>query len=171
MTDVTLYGIPGSTYVRTARLALEEKGVAYDIEPYGPHSDEINALQPYGKVPAFRHGDVALHEVVVIGCYVDAAFDGPPLRPKDAKALGRMHQCISLYNDEGYAATVPIVIQRLVVPRNDGTPDEALIEEHVPKARRFLDIMDGELDGTRGWPGPSTALPTCSPRPWSSTCR
>ena len=76
-----------------------------------------------------------------------------------------MHQCISLYNDEGYAATVPIVIQRLVVPRNDGTPDEALIEEHVPKARRFLDIMDGELDGNAWLAGSEYSLADMFPTP------
>ncbi len=165
MADVTVYGFPGSTYVRTARLALEEKGVAYDIEPFAPHSDEMNALQPYGKVPAFRHGDVKLHETAAIGCYVDAAFDGPALRPKDAKALGLMHQCISTYNDMGYPSTVPIVIQRLVVPRNDGTPDEAVIEEHVPKARRFLEVMDGELDGNAWFAGSEYSLADMFPAP------
>ena len=29
MTEIVLYGFPQSTYVRTARLACEEKGVAH----------------------------------------------------------------------------------------------------------------------------------------------
>ncbi|MEE8248170.1 MAG: glutathione S-transferase N-terminal domain-containing protein, partial [Alphaproteobacteria bacterium] len=33
MTEVVIYGFPQSTYVRTARLVCEEKGVAYDLAP------------------------------------------------------------------------------------------------------------------------------------------
>ena len=32
MTEIVLYGFPQSTYVRTARLACEEKGVAHVLE-------------------------------------------------------------------------------------------------------------------------------------------
>ena len=57
MTDVKLYGFPQSTYVRTARLACEEKGVAYEIVPSQPDSSENLAVHPFGKVPAMSHGD------------------------------------------------------------------------------------------------------------------
>ena len=35
MADLTLFGSPNSTFVRTARLALEEKGLDYKIDPIG----------------------------------------------------------------------------------------------------------------------------------------
>ena len=150
MSQVTVYGFPNSTYVRTARMALEEKGVAYDHEPLPPHSPEIEALNPFGRVPAFRHGALILFETIAIGCYVDEAFDGPPLRPKDGTARARMLQWVSAYLDSTYPATIPLILQRLVVPSQGGTPDEGAVTEALPKVRRQLEIFDGAL-GDSPW--------------------
>ncbi len=146
MSQVTLYGFPASTYVRTARMALEEKGVAYDLEPLAPHSPEIDAINPFGKIPAFRHGELTLFETIAIACYVDEAFDGPPLQPKDGPARARMLQWMSAYVDNTYPALFPLVLQRLVVPGRGGTPDEGAVAEAVPKARRQMEVFDGALD-------------------------
>src|SRR5918994_5343444 len=74
MADVTLYGIPISTYVRSVRMALAEKGVSYDlVEGWADHP-EIAKRQPFGKIPAFRHGDFELYEAFAIARYVDEAF-------------------------------------------------------------------------------------------------
>ena len=89
MTDVVVYGFPGSTYVRTVRLALEEKSVAHEVEPLARDGDEIKPLHPFAKIPAFRHGAMVLYETLAICAYVDAAFDGPALQPPDAGARRR----------------------------------------------------------------------------------
>ena len=107
MSHVTLYGVPVSTYVRSARMALEEKGVAYDLEPLAPHSPEIDALNPFGKVPAFRHGELILFETIAIGCYVDETFDGPPSRPKDGPARARMLQWMKRLSGQHLLGRVP----------------------------------------------------------------
>ena len=146
MTDVVVYGFPGSTYVRTARMALEEKGVAYDIEPLAPGGDEIKALHPFAKIPAFRHGDVVLYETLAICAYVDAAFDGPPLQPADALARARMLQWIGVFDSYVYRRMVSdVVIQRLVVPRRGGEPDEARITGALADIRHQLGLFDGAL--------------------------
>ena len=92
MTLPVLHGPAYSTYVRTARLALLEKGVAYTLDSF----DLLNgvppvqrARHPFGKAPAFTHGDIVLYETVAICRYIDEAFDGPPLQP--ATALDRAH--------------------------------------------------------------------------------
>jgi glutathione S-transferase len=43
MAEVKLYGFPPSTYTRTARFALEEKGVEYEIVALAFGSDELRA--------------------------------------------------------------------------------------------------------------------------------
>lgn len=131
-------------------MALEEKGVAYDLEPLAPHSPEIDALNPFGKVPAFRHGELILFETIAIGCYVDEAFDGPPLWPKDEPARARFLQYMSAYLDNTYSAVFPLILQRLVVPNRGGTPDEGVIAGAVPRALRQLEIFDGAL-GDSPW--------------------
>ena len=151
MADVVVYGFPGSPYVRTARLALAEKGVAHDVEPLAPDSDEIKALHPFAKIPAMRHGDVVLFETLAICAYVDAAFDGPALQPADAGGRARMLQWISVFNSYAYGPMVSdVIIQRLVVPRRGGEPDEALIEGAVADVRHQLGLFDGAL-ADAGW--------------------
>lgn len=146
MADVTLYGIPLSTYVRTARLAFEEKGVAYDLEPYAPGSDEIRALHPLGKVPAMRHGDFTLFETLAITRYVDETFDGPALQPKDPQMRAVMTQLISATIDYFYPTMVgKVIYQRLLVPSRGGTPDEQMIAEAVPDLDTHLLIISGAL--------------------------
>ena len=57
MADPILHGPDYSTYARTARLALEEKGVSYELDHVdflqGGMPAEQLARQPFGKVPAF----------------------------------------------------------------------------------------------------------------------
>lgn len=113
MATVTIYGIPQSTYVRTVRMTCHEKGVSYDLEPLAPHSDEILALTPTGKVPAFKHGDVKLFETSAIARYVDECFDGASLQPDDARGRARMNQWISDIADTIYQ----VMIREIVLPR------------------------------------------------------
>ena len=40
MTTLTIYGVPLSNYVRTVRMALEEKGIAYELKPCPPGFEE-----------------------------------------------------------------------------------------------------------------------------------
>ena len=53
---ITLYGFDGSTYVRTVRMLLAEKGAQYDQVPVHvlkgePRQPEHLARHPFGKVP------------------------------------------------------------------------------------------------------------------------
>jgi hypothetical protein len=43
----TLLGDPRSSYVRSARMALVEKGIAYALEPHAPHSPPVDAIHPF----------------------------------------------------------------------------------------------------------------------------
>ncbi len=36
MSDIVVYGVPGSPFVRAVQMGLEEKGVAYRVEPVAP---------------------------------------------------------------------------------------------------------------------------------------
>ncbi|CAM5211102.1 Glutathione S-transferase OS=Bosea thiooxidans OX=53254 GN=ARD30_25575 PE=4 SV=1 [Bosea thiooxidans] len=72
---------PYSVYVRAVRLALEEKGVAYRLDPVdvfakdGPPASLLER-QPFGRIPAFEHDGFRLYEAGAIERYVDEAFPG-----------------------------------------------------------------------------------------------
>ena len=56
MTGIVLYGFDGSTYVRTVRMLLAEKGAHYEQVPVNvlkgePRQPEHVARHPFGKVP------------------------------------------------------------------------------------------------------------------------
>ena len=150
MTDVTLYGPKASTYVRTCRLALAEKGVAYELVETMPNSDELFAHHPFGKVPGFRHGGVALFESLAISQYVDEAFDGPRLQPDDSAGRARMTQWCSAYIDYFYPTLVRnIIVQRVVVPMRGGQTDEAQ-DRPVNRGRRGQEEIDAQKSADQG---------------------
>jgi glutathione S-transferase len=71
MAKIQIIGVPQSNYVWVVRMACEEKGVPYDLVPARPHSPEVDAIHPLGKIPAMRHGDIALCESKAIASYID----------------------------------------------------------------------------------------------------
>ena len=65
-------------------------------------SNEVTAINPRAKVPAFRDGDVVVNESNAIMQYLEWAYPEPALMPKDpvlhARALQRLHELETLYN-------------------------------------------------------------------------
>jgi glutathione S-transferase len=141
-----IIGIPQSNFVRTVRIACEEKGVNYTLTPARPHAPEVNAIHPLGKVPAFRHDAVELCESKAIATYIDTAFPGPALMPRDPAGAARCEQWISLVN----TAIDPVLMRQYLgayffsgLP--DGAPDRARIEAALPKMREMFALLDKEL--------------------------
>ena len=81
MTTLTIYGVPFSNYVRTVRMALEEKGITYELKPCPPGFEDGTARHPFGKIPFMRYGDLVLAESIAIIRFVERTFPGPALWP------------------------------------------------------------------------------------------
>ncbi len=142
-----IYGFPQSTYVRTTRLALDEKGVDYDLIPLGFSSEGLVDLHPFRRIPAFRHNTVTLFETTAICRYVDDAYDGPALSPTDAAGRATMEQWISVIN--AYLdppAIRAIVIERITKPIQHLAPDEAKCLAAKPLTDHALSVLDNALD-------------------------
>ena len=141
MSKPTLYGPSYSTYVRSARLALEEKGVAYELVDVamlkGAHKEPaFLARNPFGKVPAFSHDGLNLYETGPIMRYVERAFPGPALMPADPKAAARVDQVMSIVDSFAYPCMIgALVWQRAVVPMQGGKPDDAVVAAAMPQVK------------------------------------
>ncbi len=98
MPDLQLIGAPQSNYVWVCRIACAEKGVPYTLVPVFPHTQEVDAIHPLGKIPALRHGAFTLCESRAICCYIDRAFAGPNLVPREPLAAARVEQWLSIVN-------------------------------------------------------------------------
>jgi glutathione S-transferase len=151
MSDFVVHGFPGSPFMRSVLVALEEKRAPYRIEALTPgaqRTPEYQRLHPFGRVPAIQHGDFHLYETQAILRYVDATFAGRALQPREPRAIGRMNQVIGI-NDWYLFPRVArvIVFERIVGPVLFGkAPDEAAINAALPEARLCL----GEIDRLLG---------------------
>ena len=145
---MTIHGPNYSTYVRTVRLVLEEKGQAYELAEVDTLKGETKqhphlGRHPFGMVPAFEHDGFELYETGAIIRYLDRILPEPRLTPTDPKAEARMNQVMGILDAYAYPSIIgSLVIQRIVVPMMGGTPDEQAIAAALPKARTALAEID-----------------------------
>ncbi len=162
MAKPTLYGPGFSTFVRTCRITLAEKGVDYDHEEFNfleGWPDGYERRHPFKKVPAFSHDGLDLHETTAICRYVDEAFDGPVLQPADARTRAHMNRVISVVESYAYAPMiVNTFIPRAVVPMLGGSTDESVIEAAKPDVERAAGVLDGYLSGSEFLAGDAATL-------------
>lgn len=150
MTGITVYGIPGSPFLRSVEIALKEKDLPYHLHSMAPgeHKQaEHLARHPFGRVPAFEHDGFVLYETQAIIRYLDEIFPNPPLTPGNPVQRARMNQVIGII--EWYffpKAAAPIAFNRVIGPRLLGLPtDEAAIAEAMPMGRTCFEVLDGIL--------------------------
>jgi glutathione S-transferase len=100
MTGIVLYGFDGSTYVRTVRMLLAEKGAHYEQVPVNvlkgePRQPEHIARHPFGKVPVLDHDGFRIIEAGAIAPYLDEVLPGPSYTPDSSK-----DSCAYAHGDE-----------------------------------------------------------------------
>jgi glutathione S-transferase len=140
MSNINLYGIAGSPFVRSVEVALKEKGLDYQFHAIAPgeHKGEEHLKRhPFGRVPAFDHDGFALYETQAIIRYLDERFPHPPLTPGDAERRARMNQIIGIIDWYFFpTAAAPIGFNRIIGPKLLGIAgDEAAVTEAMPMAR------------------------------------
>ena len=135
-----VYGADYSVYVRIVRLVLAEKGIDYELVPVdvfaaGGVPAWYFENHPFGRIPAFEHDGFRLFETSAIARYVDDAFDGPALQPKDPRARAMMNQIIGMLDAYAYRSMVwDVAVERL----EKEAPDEALIAGGLSRASTTL---------------------------------
>ena len=163
-TQPVVFGAPYSVYVRAVRLALEEKGVAYELVPVdifaadGPPAEHL-ARHPFGKIPAFEQAGFCLYEAEAITRYIDEAFAGRQLQPEDVRDRARMTQIITVLDSYAYRTLVWDIYVELVARQATGSPsDEARVAAALPRAEICLSAV-APLMGEGPWlAGPTLSL-------------
>jgi glutathione S-transferase/RNA polymerase-associated protein len=92
---VVVYEHPLSPYAQKVKIALAEKGVAFEARMpveigSGQVSGEFAAASPRGEVPVLVDGGVRLFDSSVIVAYVEERWPEPPLLPASAEARARV---------------------------------------------------------------------------------
>ncbi len=160
----TVFGATYSVYVRIVRLALEEKGVAYDLEevdifaPDGPPPGYLER-HPFGRIPAFQHGNVRLYEAAAICRYIDEAFDGPGLTPAPLDQRAVMAQTIGMLDSYAYRALVwEVFVETVAKPAEGGVTDPAVVERGVETSGIVSRVLNDQLTGGAYLAGPEFSL-------------
>lgn len=151
-TQPTLHGFPVSPHVRTARLALAERGVAHTFQEVG--LDQVQtpaflAINPFGKMPALTHGELKLYETPAILVYADGLDGtGGSLQPFDLFARARMWQFIGVAQSFLYPdGIMGLWFNRLIAAAMGMTPDEGKAQAGAAATDKHLDVLEAALGG------------------------
>lgn len=138
-----------SPYVRKVTVALDIKGVAFEIDPIVPFygNDEFTRLSPLRRVPVLVDGDLVLNDSTVIAEYIDEAYPEPPLMP--GSPADRAHaRWIEEYADSRLCDLIiwKLFYRRVVAPRvHKLAADEAelvrVTGEELPPALDWLEAQ------------------------------
>jgi glutathione S-transferase len=149
MAKVEIIGFAPSTYVRVVRIVCEEKGIDYELKGVPPHSPEVAAIHPFGKIPVMRHGDFELCESKAIATYLDRTFPGPQLIPSDPRLAAQTEQWVSLVNTTMDSCMVRTYLFHYIFPKTaDGQPDRNGIDAVAPTLREQIGILDRAIART-----------------------
>jgi glutathione S-transferase len=161
---VKLYGAAWSVYVRIARLALEEKQIKYSLVEVDVFSEtgipqEHFQRHPFGRIPAFEHGDFHLYETGAIVRYIDDAFPGCKLQPTDPKARAKVNQILGILDAYAYRTLVwDIYVERVVSTREGRLTNEQKIAAALPRAATCLSELTRLSDNHEFLIGDSVTL-------------
>ena len=104
MADITLWGFDGSTYVRTVKMVLAEKGVTdfkqvpLNVLAGEPKTPEHLERHPFGKVPVLDHDGMRILETAAIARYLNDVLPGKSLVPATPKDRARMDMIVGIIN-------------------------------------------------------------------------
>ena len=150
---VELYHFWSSVCSVKARMALEEKGVAWtsryiDLFSFDQLEPEYLVLNPDGVVPTLVHDGKPVRESTIIIEYVDEAFDGPPLQPDDAMARARMREFIRLTDDKFPAIVFPTFVKYILPKLRNRWGESELARQAQRRPADFYKDIHGR--GVRG---------------------
>jgi len=143
MAELQIIGGAASNFVWMCRIVCVEKGVPYGVVSVMPHTPEVDAIHPLGKIPAMRHGDVTLCESRAICGYIDRVFPGPSLTPADPVTAAQVEQWLSIV----CTAVDPVFLRQYFAAyafpgTPDGKPDRARIDAALPKMEPLFAMLD-----------------------------
>src|SRR5882757_3970380 len=165
MSDIVVYGVPGSPYLRSALLGLHEKGTPYRLAALGQgvggaRSEEHLQRHPFGRIPVLEHGDFRLYETQAILRYLDAILPGPALQPQDPRAAARMNQITGIVDWYVFPyISVGITAERFMSQLFwNRAPDETNIAQAVPRASICVRELERLLGSSEFLTGDSLSI-------------
>ena len=145
-----LYEHPLSPYSQKNKIALREKGVAFDLVTpegmgIGNGGGDWAAANPRLEVPALVDEDISVFDSTIIQDYIEERWPVPALLPATAAERARVRM-IEEVMDTQYEATTWGMMEVLVFQRVSGAEGEALLA----RAKTQIAAMNGWLEAKLG---------------------
>lgn len=147
---LTIIGSFVSPYVRKVLAAMNLKGLAYEVDPITPFfgNDEFERLSPLRRIPVLIDSDFSVSDSSVICDYLEDAYPGHPLYPRDPKQRARARWFEEFADTRlGDLFIWSLFYQKVVRPMVWGEPTD---EDRVAKAEKedipaALDYLETQL--------------------------
>jgi glutathione S-transferase len=146
MSKMVLWGFDGSTYVRTVKMLLAEKGVTqFEQMPLNvlkgePKTHEHLQRHPFGKVPVLDHDGMRLLETSAIVRYLNDVLPGTSLVPASAQDRARMDMVIGVVDSYGYPSLIGGVAAYHLFPDFVGGKSDAMRKSGLADGRKVLEL-------------------------------
>jgi len=149
MATITLYNFPQSTCSQKVRLALWEKGIAFedrivDHKSREHLSDWYLALNPNGVVPTITHGEAVIVDSSVILEYLDEVFPDTPMTLDDAVGRAHMRKWLRYLEEVPTAAIRVPSFNKFLAKRYENMDDDAYrqMADRHPVRKHFYKRMN-----------------------------
>jgi len=146
MSDITLWGFDGSTYVRTIKMLLAEKGytqfkqVQLNVLEGEPKRPEHLERHPFGKVPVLDCDGMRVLETTAIARYLNDVLPGTSLIPATPEDRARMDMIIGIIDSYGYGALIGGVAAFHLFPDFVGGKNEAMRKDGIENGRKAIEL-------------------------------
>ena len=159
-----LYYFPLCPFSRKVRLALAEKGVAYELVREYPWeaNDAFYALNHAGRTPVLRLSEknLTLVDSQAICEYFEETVDRSPLILGTAAGRAEIRRLVALFDEQFFGeVTHPLLNERMkkrLVLRSP--PDSRMLREAMRLAHEHLDYIDWLIDNRRWLAGAQMSL-------------
>ena len=152
-----IHGGTPSPFMRKVRVALLEKGLAFEnknLSPF-PKTPELLAMHPLGKIPVLEHDGTMIPDSSVICAYLERIHPEPRLYPEDPKDYARA-LFLEEYADSRLAETIgPVLFERFIKPNifkqeTDTERVQEALEKQIPPAFDWLEAQLGDGEALVG---------------------
>jgi glutathione S-transferase/RNA polymerase-associated protein len=153
MKTVRVFEHPLSPYAQKVKIALAEKGVAFEaLLPLalgsGTSAGEFAAASPRGEVPVLVDGEVTLFDSSVIVAYVEERWPDPPLLPATPAERARV-RTLEEVMDTHYEAINWGLAEVLAFGRAQGELAKRLVARAAAQTAALQAWLEPQLTGRR----------------------
>lgn len=151
---LTLYEHPLSPYAQKVKIALREKGIAFEaLAPgglgAGAVQGEFAKVSPRGEVPALVDGEVSIFDSTIILEYLEDKWPTPPMLPKDPAERARVRMLEEVM-DTHFEAINWGLAELNWFRRAEGALADTLRANAKAQTESFFTWLEREL-GARTW--------------------